>query len=86
MAIKHDLFLVWELGFRHVICESDSLDEIRMLDAPPLTSHLIVLLMEIVDISTRLWRVFFHHILQESNICAEKLVLLGLCLQFAHQI
>lgn len=48
--------------FRHVDCESDSLNAIGMSDAPPLMLHLRVLLMDIVDIYTRMCRVSLHHI------------------------
>lgn len=31
LSIKHGLLLTWDLGYHHVVCESDTLDVVKIL-------------------------------------------------------
>lgn len=81
LAIKHCLLLAWDLGYWRVVCESDSLDAIRMLKSPILPSYPGDVIVDIVSMFTHMSHVSSHHIRREVNTCADKLASLGLRFQ-----
>lgn len=72
LAIYHGLTLAWDMGFRIVECQSDSLHAVDLVLAPPAPRHLYAaLLMDIRDLLARAWNVKLVHTLQEGNVCAD---------------
>lgn len=72
MAIFKWLELVWTLGYRHVVCFSDSMLAINLVRDPPSQYHVFaVLIAHICQLLKRSWRVRLEHILREGNFCAD---------------
>lgn len=74
LAIFHGLTMAWELGYRIVECQSDSLHAVSLVLAPPVARHLYAsLLWDIKDLLERSWRVKLVLTLREGNMCADLL-------------
>ena len=74
MGIKHGLDLTWKLGFKSIICESDSREALRLAeDEEGDSHHYRGLIHEIRNILCRNWNVR----LREANNCADVLAKQG---------
>lgn len=79
LAIKQGLLLAWNMNFRKIICESDSLDVINtLLDRSPRVHHAYALvILEVVQLLQHQWSVSLRHVFRKVNGSAEFLAKLG---------
>ena len=78
-AILHGLSFAWEKGYKEVICESDSLQAIKIVEASiDMHRHPCRrLLLEIQQLLARSWSVRFSHVYRSANRCADYLAKKG---------
>ena len=78
MAIFHGLSLAWDNGFRRVLCLSDSLLAVNLIQTPPSSHHVFAVVVgNICGLLRRDWRVCVQHTLREGNACADFLAKAG---------
>ncbi|XP_057444549.1 uncharacterized protein LOC130736776 [Lotus japonicus] len=78
MAIFQGLKLAWEEGFRRVLCLSDSLLPVSLIQEPPTRFHeCTVLIASVNDLLRRQWEVRLEHTLRDGNACADFLAKVG---------
>ncbi|XP_057449021.1 uncharacterized protein LOC130740433 [Lotus japonicus] len=78
LAMWHGLNLVWDRGFRQVICQSDSTEALALvLGVPPPRHRYAALIWSIKDLLSREWEVSMTHMLREGNSCADFLAKYG---------
>ena len=78
IATFQGLCLAWNHGFRRVLCESNSLEAIRLIHSPsPDLHHFQAVIMEIKSWLSREWHVLVSHVLREGNQYADHLAKLG---------
>ena len=78
IAICQGLRLAWDRGFRCVLCESDSLEAIRLINsANSHHHHFQAVITEIKLWLAKEWRVLVSHVLREGNQSADHLAKLG---------
>lgn len=74
MAIFRGLVMAWDMGYRVVECQSDSLDAVNLALSPPIARHLYeALLLDIRDMLERPWTMKLGHTLREGNACTDHL-------------
>lgn len=72
LAIMHGLKLTWEKGHRNVICYSDSLHAINLIQAPLNAWHVYAtIIRNVKDLLNLPWNVQLTHTLREANACAD---------------
>ena len=80
MAIRHGLYLAWELWFRKVEGESDCLEPVQIIYGNTRYFDYFYfksILQEIDELMLRQWDVKVYHVLQEANSCANFLAKIG---------
>ncbi|OMP01704.1 reverse transcriptase [Corchorus capsularis] len=71
-AIRRGLQLVWDCGYRVLICESDALVAIDLVRNGDVMIHpLGCLIADIRSLLNREWRCTLQHIYREGNFCAD---------------
>ena len=74
VAICQGLRLGWDRGFRCVLCESNSLETIRLIHSPsPQLHQFQAVIMEIKSWLSREWHVLMPHVVKEGNQSADHL-------------
>ncbi|KAJ1384279.1 Ribonuclease H domain [Sesbania bispinosa] len=88
LAIQLGLSSAWEHGFPNLICESDSLEAITLInvDVRPLHNHLSSLVDIITSLLVRNWTVTFHHIFREGNSAADLMARIGLANGISNEV
>jgi ribonuclease HI len=78
MAVLHGLDLCWNKGYRKVVCFSDSLLAVNLINkgVPPFNSFANEI-NRIRQLRSRSWNVVIEHTLREGNKCADALEKLG---------
>ena len=72
MGIKTSLMVAWQLNYKDVILETDSLEACRLVTSMDYNFHIYgTLLADIHALKTRQWKVEVFHILREGNCCAD---------------
>jgi len=72
MATDRVLYMTWNVGFRSIICESDSQSTLFLLeDDHPLTHPYAPLAFHIKRFLSYDWDLSFTHTLCEGNACAD---------------
>ncbi|XP_057442373.1 uncharacterized protein LOC130734086 [Lotus japonicus] len=85
LALRDGLRLAWERGFRKIICESDSLEVVKVVQhGGRFDTHVHgQILSEIGELLNRKWRVELGWVAREGNMVADWLAkqgsLLSLC-------
>ncbi|XP_057420427.1 uncharacterized protein LOC130714518 [Lotus japonicus] len=70
--------MAWQLGHRQVVCYSDSLLAVTLIQEPPSHFHeFAVLINNICDLLRKDWVVRIEHVLREGNACADFLAKAG---------
>ncbi|PNX57971.1 ribonuclease H [Trifolium pratense] len=81
IALLHGLELCWDIGFRSVICFSDSLQTVTLVKTGVSPYHQfaneIISIRQLLD---RDWTVVVDHTLREGKACADILTKMGLSL------
>src|ERR1044072_2929243 len=78
MAIYHGLRLAWEHGFRKVLCLTDSLLSVSLIQTQLSQFHeYAVIVGNIKALLRREWEVRLCHTLREGNMCADFLAKAG---------
>ena len=78
-SIKAGLLAAWQLNYRDVSVETDSIEAWRLVTSPHQPFHLCgSLLANIKSLLGRLWKVEVVHILREANYCADMMAKIGL--------
>lgn len=79
-ALHKGLQIAWEHGFRRIVCESDSLDAVNLVQNAIIPSHQHAgILFSIKDRLALDWNVQVVHTLREGNNCADALAKMGAC-------
>lgn len=75
LAVRNGLHHAWEEGVRLLICESDSLEVVRLLvERVDHSFHEHARVIEdILQLAKRNWNIQFNHVLREANMCADQL-------------
>ena len=72
MGIKTGLMVAWQLNYKDVILETDSLEACRLVTSIGHNFHIYgALLADIHALRARQWKVEVFHILREGNRCAD---------------
>jgi ribonuclease HI len=78
LAIHHGLKVAWDLGYRNIICYSDSTLAIQLIDEMGnLWHHYASILANIKDMVNRNWHIRFKHTMREANAVADLLAKIG---------
>ena len=78
VGLYRGLFLTWELGYRDVVCHSDSLLAVETVKLGAGEFHLYgALIQSIKELLSRNWICRFEHAYRESNFCADALAKLA---------
>jgi ribonuclease HI len=78
MAVLHGLELCWNKGCRKVVCCSDSLQAVKLINEGVLPYHSFANeINKIRQMRSRAWTVLFEHTLREGNRRADHLAKLG---------
>jgi ribonuclease HI len=79
LALKHGLMIAWDWGYRQVLCNSDSMDTLRLVLEGNIEFHHFgaINVMDIKDLLAREREVQLCHTLREGNSCADFLAKLG---------
>lgn len=77
-AIKNGLQLGWEFGDRRIICETDSLEAIELIDKANMNLHSYArVIMGIMRLLKFEWQVELRYTLREANQVADYLTKMG---------
>jgi hypothetical protein len=80
ITIFYGLPLAWQLNIKELCCYSDFETAIKLIIEPVDEWHnYAAILLNILDIIVREWRVNIAHTFREGNICADNLAKLGAC-------
>lgn len=72
MGIKTGLTVAWQLNFRDVTLETDSLEACKLVNTPGENFQIYgIILADIHALRARQWHVEVLHILREGNRCAD---------------
>jgi ribonuclease HI len=78
MAVLHGLDLCWTKGYREVICYSDSLLAVSLINKGVHPFHSFANeINKIRQLKSRAWNVLIEHTLREGNKCADVLAKIG---------
>ncbi|KAE9610055.1 putative ribonuclease H-like domain-containing protein [Lupinus albus] len=78
MGPLYGLQLAWDMGFRKVICYSDSMDVISLVHGSrPNYHHYMATVLRIQDLIYMDWEISINHILRKGNSCADYLAKKG---------
>ena len=78
MGIKTGLMVAWQLNFRDVILETDSMEACRLVNSTGHNFHIYgVILVDIHALMARQWHVEILHILCEGNHYADAMAKRG---------
>ncbi|KAJ1417617.1 Ribonuclease H domain [Sesbania bispinosa] len=79
LALKIGLDFAWNIGYRRILCESDSLEVVHLLSCQilPTSAPHQNTLREINDLLNRNWDVNIKHIMREANLVADNLAKTG---------
>lgn len=77
-AIEHGLRLAWSRCFKNVICESDSLEAVRLINEGMEELHLYgSTIMNVRQMLSWNWDARVVHVLREANFCSDLLAKRG---------
>lgn len=77
-AIYHGLVIAWEAGYIYVICESDSLSALSLINEGVDHFHPFALMIKgIQNLRSLQWSLTLQHTLREGNECADWLAKTG---------
>ncbi|KAJ1376166.1 Ribonuclease H domain [Sesbania bispinosa] len=79
LALKIGLDFAWNIGYRRILCESDSLEVVHLLSCQilPTSAPHQNTLRETNDLLNRNWDVNIKHIMREANLVADNLAKTG---------
>jgi ribonuclease HI len=78
MAVLHGLDLCWNKGYKKVVCYSDSLMAVNLINNGVFPFHSFANeINKIRQLRSRAWNVLIEHTLGEGNKCADLLAKLG---------
>ena len=79
MGIKMGLIQTWAMGISTLVCESDSLEAVKLVCSTevPVYHQYATLIADIKSLISRDWNVSISHVFRETNACADMLTHLG---------
>lgn len=78
-ALLVGLELCWDLGYRKIVCYTDSLNTLRLVNDAQVRFHVHGNEVELVrSFLHRDWEVALHHVYREANQCADFFAKLGM--------